>query len=203
MFCLLKDSFLKTINAIIVNNNPTIAKATVGSLCKVIIFVDGSNLYHSLVSNFGTAKIDLERFCKNLSAGKELVKINYYTSPVSRLDNLNIYKSQQKFLSRIEKISKLVLFLGRLEKHGNYKIEKGVDVKLATDLISGAFNHEYDIAILVSNDSDFVPAINEVQILGKQVWNVNFPKRKSYHLNQICNNTIMIKTIKPFQNEEK
>ena len=202
MFYFLKDSFLRTINTLIINNHPAIATATAGSFYKVAIFIDGSNFYHSLINSFGNAKIDLEKFCKIISDNK-LTKIYYYTSPVSKSDNPNVYKSQQKFLSRIQKIPKLILFLGRLEKHGNTRIEKGVDVKLATDLISNAINNKYDMAILVSNDSDFVPAIKEVQKIGKQVWNINFPKRKSFHLNQICNKTITINTINPFQTKEK
>ena len=38
--------------------------------------------------------------------------------------------------------------------------EKGVDVKLATDLIVGAVDDQYDVAIVVSSDSDLVPAID-------------------------------------------
>ena len=35
--------------------------------------------------------------------------------------------------------------------------EKGVDVRMATDLISLAWIKNYDIAVLVSADQDFVP----------------------------------------------
>ena len=198
MFFSLKDSFLKTINTLIVNNHPTIATATVGSFCRIFVFIDGSNLYHSLVNSFGNAKIDLGIFCESISKEGLLLKINYYTSPVSRFDGINAYKSQQKFLSKIIEIPKLVLFLGRLEKHGNSRFEKGVDVKIATDLVSSAFKDNFDVAILVSNDSDFVPAIKEVQQVGKKVWNINFQKRKSYHLNQICDKTITIESIDEF-----
>lgn len=87
------------------------------------------------------------------------------------------------------------MFLGRLEKRPNgIVVEKGVDVKLAVDLLSGAFRNEYDEAIIVSNDSDFVPAIIEVQKLGKKVSNVSFPCTKSFHLNKICNKAILIST---------
>ncbi len=41
--------------------------------------------------------------------------------------------------------------------------EKGVDVKLATDLIVGAVDGQYDTAILVSSDSDLIPAIDWVR----------------------------------------
>lgn len=41
--------------------------------------------------------------------------------------------------------------------------EKGIDVKLATDLIIGAFDDKYDTAIVVSSDTDLVPAIDIVR----------------------------------------
>ncbi|MDD3160023.1 MAG: NYN domain-containing protein [Candidatus ainarchaeum sp.] len=196
----LKESFLKLFDYLLINNYPIIANATIGSIYRVSIFIDGSNLYHSLVNNFQTAKIDLEKFSIFLSMGLDLINVYYYTSPISNLENKEGYISQQKFLSKIQKIPKLILFLWRLEKHNGVKIEKGVDVKLVTDLILGAVENKFDIAIIVSNDSDFVPAIKEVQKLNKKVWNVNFPKRKSYHLNQICNKTINVNSILKFQN---
>ena len=42
--------------------------------------------------------------------------------------------------------------------------EKGIDVKLATDLIVGAVDDRYDTAIIVSSDSDLVPAIDWIRI---------------------------------------
>lgn len=50
--------------------------------------------------------------------------------------------------------------------------EKGVDIKLATDLIT--MNKIYDIAILVSGDADYIPAIHAIKNLGKQVVIVDF-----------------------------
>ncbi|MGE5426061.1 MAG: NYN domain-containing protein [Bacillota bacterium] len=44
----------------------------------------------------------------------------------------------------------------------NRKREKGIDVKLATDLIIGAMDDRYDTAILISSDTDLVPAIDIV-----------------------------------------
>lgn len=41
--------------------------------------------------------------------------------------------------------------------------EKGIDVKLATDLIVGAVDNQYDTAIVVSSDGDLIPAIDWVR----------------------------------------
>ncbi len=41
--------------------------------------------------------------------------------------------------------------------------EKGIDVKIATDLIVGAMDNKYDTAILVSSDTDLIPAVDLVR----------------------------------------
>lgn len=41
--------------------------------------------------------------------------------------------------------------------------EKGIDVKLAVDLIAGAVDNKYDTAVVVSSDADLVPAIDWVR----------------------------------------
>jgi hypothetical protein len=54
-------------------------------------------------------------------------------------------------------------------------VEKGVDTRIVTDLFSGAINGTYDVALLVSNDSDFCPAIQTIQDrLDKRIIHVGF-----------------------------
>jgi hypothetical protein len=59
------------------------------------------------------------------------------------------------------------------EIHGT--VEKGVDSLIVSDLFEGAINDAYDVAILLSNDSDFAPAVRTIQErLNKQVIHVGF-----------------------------
>lgn len=53
--------------------------------------------------------------------------------------------------------------------------EKAVDVNLAVDLLQLADN--YDVAIIVSGDGDYVPVVQAVKDLGKRVVNVSFLTR--------------------------
>ena len=53
--------------------------------------------------------------------------------------------------------------------------EKAVDVKLASDMIT--LKDIYDIAVIVSGDQDYVPAVEIVKDAGKQVVNVAFLTR--------------------------
>lgn len=46
--------------------------------------------------------------------------------------------------------------------------EKGIDVKIAVDLMVGAIDNKYDTAILVSSDSDLIPAIDWVRRRGRK-----------------------------------
>lgn|SRR3989338_291731 len=76
-----------------------------------------------------------------------------------------------KLRRRIEEIfiDNRVTDYKNLQKFGIQKIqferfrEKGIDVKLATDLIVGAVDDQYDTAIVVSSDSDLIPAIDWVR----------------------------------------
>jgi uncharacterized LabA/DUF88 family protein len=53
--------------------------------------------------------------------------------------------------------------------------EKAVDVKLACDMIM--LREIYDIAIIVSGDQDYVPAVGVLKDCGKRVVNVAFKTR--------------------------
>lgn len=46
--------------------------------------------------------------------------------------------------------------------------EKGIDVLLALAMVQGAMRDEFDVAVLVSADTDLVPALEAVCALGKR-----------------------------------
>lgn len=69
---------------------------------------------------------------------------------------------------------------------------KGDDVYLAVDLVSGAYENLYDVAIIVSGDEDFVPALKKVQKLGKKVENAYFIGSSSSALKHASNVSICI-----------
>lgn len=52
--------------------------------------------------------------------------------------------------------------------------EKESDLRLAVEMVAGAFQDEYDRAVLVSGDRDFLPAVQKVQELGKPVTVASF-----------------------------
>jgi uncharacterized LabA/DUF88 family protein len=76
--------------------------------------------------------------------------------------------------------------------------EKAVDVKLATDLI--VLRDIYDVAVIVSGDQDYVPAVQVVKDAGKTVVNVAFERRDGQlhpggarRLNQLTDYSVRVK----------
>ena len=53
--------------------------------------------------------------------------------------------------------------------------EKGVDTRLTTAMISLAWIDNYDVAVLVSSDRDFVPVVEFLATKGKKVVHGSFP----------------------------
>jgi uncharacterized LabA/DUF88 family protein len=54
-------------------------------------------------------------------------------------------------------------------------IEKGTDVNMSVQMISKAFQNAYDIAILVSGDTDYIPIVKTLHQIGKTVVLATFP----------------------------
>lgn len=50
-----------------------------------------------------------------------------------------------------------------------YKVEKGTDVNIATSMLTLAYHNAYDTAMLVSEDSDYLPVVEQVKRLGKNI----------------------------------
>ncbi len=164
---------------------------------KIIIYIDGSNFYFSIKKKFG-CKIDIEKFCKKLTGENDLIKINYYISPLNQKTHPDQYLEQQKFFDRLNKIDKLHIILGRLEKRKRngkiFYVEKASDVNLALDLALDAERGIYDEAYLISNDGDFSGAVRAAKIFGKIIVYVAIGNRKviSHYLKKVASRTFYI-----------
>lgn len=67
--------------------------------------------------------------------------------------------------------------------------EKGVDVHLATDMVSMA--NIYDTAILISGDQDFLPAVQAVKNMGKNVTVAVFGENGTTTLRSVSRNLVL------------
>lgn len=61
-------------------------------------------------------------------------------------------------------------------------------------MIRLARENKYDIAYLLSSDTDLVPAVEEARSLNKHVCYVGTPKGQSFGLTKTSNNTILLRS---------
>lgn len=96
---------------------------------------------------------------------------------------------------RIATLPRVKLRLGRTSVHGE---QKGVDLKLALDLITQARNRVTDVVYLVSGDDDLTEAVEEAQHLGTQVVLLAVPGHEgkpinvSRNLQMACDELLLI-----------
>lgn len=163
---------------------------------RVLILIDGGNTYSALFKDKKSengdivspslfskgVKFDYKKFCEYLANGREIVAIRYYVGIVRNIDKSEKSESmvagQQKFLQKLEN-SGIVIERGRIVyDHGKTR-EKGVDVKIAIDIVIEANENTYDTVIVVSSDSDLIPAIKYVVNRKKRVEYIGFENHYS------------------------
>ena len=136
---------------------------------RVMVFIDGSNLYHVLTQSCGRHDLQFDKFALKLANGRDLKRIYYYNIRQESDTNPNMGVEQQKFLDSMYDTPYVEVRLGIWKQRGDIMVEKGVDVMLATDLITHAYKDHYDTAIVVSGDADFYPALQAVKDVGKHI----------------------------------
>lgn len=80
------------------------------------------------------------------------------------------------------------------------------DVNIAMQMFSGRYKDEYDVAILISGDSDLIPPIKAVQTnFNKRVVVVFPPNRHNASVKQIANGAMVLgrRMLKKSQFENK
>jgi uncharacterized LabA/DUF88 family protein len=136
---------------------------------RVMVFIDGSNLYHVLSQSCGRHDLQFDKFALKLANGRKLQRIYYYNIRQESDSNPNVGVEQAKFLESLYDTPYVEVRLGIWKQRGDIMVEKGVDVMLATDLVTNAYKDHYDTAIVVSGDADFYPALQAVKDVGKHI----------------------------------
>jgi uncharacterized LabA/DUF88 family protein len=144
---------------------------------RVMVFVDGGNLYAGVKLGLHLQKsVDIDSLIKKLTSGRSLVRAYYYTTP-SPHPNSSQGKAHQRFLDKLGWIENLQLRRGRVVPRRNvvecpkcgkafdYNVymQKGIDTRIAVDMVTLAVRDAYDTAILVSGDSDLAEAVNYIR----------------------------------------
>ncbi|MFA5359013.1 MAG: NYN domain-containing protein [Patescibacteria group bacterium] len=159
---------------------------------KIAIYIDGGNLYFKLkeLKIEHTTDFDYKGLCDYLARGREVVSYRYYVGTIrAGKDDKRGQKlragQQRLFNKLLEK--NFVIKKGYLMQNNGKFHEKGVDVQIAIDLLIGAYDGMYDAAVLISSDTDLIPAIKKIKYLGKAIEYVGFSHQPSLGMQKNVN----------------
>lgn len=138
---------------------------------KTYVYIDGFNLYYGALRKTRYKWLDLAKFCRRLLPNDNVTEIKYFTAKVSgdrRSPDSPI--RQQLYLRALGTLPNLRITFGHFLTHSvpmrvsnanpvrwvkvDKTEEKGSDVNLATHLLRDGFKGLYELAVVVSNDSD-------------------------------------------------
>jgi len=129
----------------------------------VAVFVDVANIFYA--AKAAGVDIDYVTLLKSATAGRDFVRAYAYTG----LDPDNENQRQfQAFLAR----NGFKVVTKDIRKYGDGKVKANLDIELVVDLMKTARN--LDVAVVVSGDGDFAPAIRAVQETGVRVEVISF-----------------------------
>lgn len=163
------------------------------------VYVDGFNLYHGLHARFGRRLLwlDLVALAQSLRPTYKLDHLHYFTAPV--LNDAGAASRQGTYQQALLAANPGIVQItqGRYQtktntcrKCGNqYRSyeEKETDVSIASNLVADAARARFDAALIISADSDLIPAIKAAQALHPALFLVAAfpPKRNSDDLKRV------------------
>lgn len=180
-----------------------------------MIFIDGTWLWHNMmsVSSASGLKVDLAKLPVTLIS--ELSRVLKTTivptnTVLCASVPINTHPHDIKSISKRRHFFEVLrdkcgynIELFEIDFHGRRLLkqdrdpadswepkEKCVDIATATNIL--LYSSYYDIALVVTGDKDFLPALNKVKILGKQVHIASFQKSCSTELIDFCPNIIWL-----------
>ena len=131
---------------------------------RTLVLFDGQNLYRLAMRAYGPddpynwPSYDVVKLAKALVSrvpGRTLAEVRFYTGVPDQAKGAfwnNFWNNKLRALQR----QGVYVYRGHLNSSG---LEKGVDVSLAIDLVEATHQQSYDVAIVVSQDSDLNPAV--------------------------------------------
>lgn len=150
---------------------------------RLAIYVDGANI--DISSEAVGIRIDYVRFRAFLGGSRQIVLANYYNSKSTD-------PGERAFYKRVENAG-FTLSLGPIKRPN--QPQKETDVQIAVDMISGAYDNSFDIALLVSGDGDLAPGVRKILSMKNRLVEVasfDDPSRRefSWSLKSIASRTI-------------
>ena len=139
---------------------------------------------------------NFSKFSKWLCGDNQLAEIRYYIGAVRRQKNSKseeLYNDQQRLFYKLQQ-QNIKIILGQLIQHKDKSYhEKGVDVRLSVEMIRLARQDKYDVAYLLSSDTDLVPAVEEVLSFRKEVKYIGADDSQSFGLSKTTRNYLILR----------
>ena len=141
---------------------------------KLAFFIDGFNLYHAIKANKALHKykwLDLSKLCKSFCRSDDVIQQIFYFTAYANfkpegMERHKIYvralesKGIKPIFGEFKRKDKFCYACKKLTQ--SYE-EKETDVNIAIKLFQTAIHDLYDMAIIISGDSDLIPAIQAVK----------------------------------------
>ena len=180
---------------------------------KTMVFIDYENFNINLHQHYeGKAfkNVNYKKLSEEINSiipfTSEVMKTYLFAyKPCELLMQLDIYKRYYSWLESLKNISYLDVVEGRLEikyiegvefdinnTNTYIKEEKETDINLATHMVAKGFQNAYDIAVLVSGDTDYVNIIKTLHDLGKIIVIAIFPHQNISKYNGMYDSHIIL-----------
>lgn len=140
-----------------------------------IVYIDGFNLYYGAVKNTPWKWLNIEKYFELLLPHDVIQTIKYFTARINGSHQPN----QEVFIEALLTLDKIQIIYGLFKlkkvkclvknckyagtKAFNVPEEKRTDVNIAAHMLEDAFYNRCDKLILVTGDSDLVPAVKAVK----------------------------------------
>jgi len=182
---------------------------------QTILFIDGENFIHKIEDvlkkypkgrKVDIASLDFNKIFKNPLQEYKITRKIFYVAklhfhPETKEKSEKLLKTQRKLKNTLcnQKFEFLIAGNVRGQKitiDGKTKIifrEKGVDVKIAVDLVALSADKVIKTAILCSSDSDLQPAVQEARRRGVEVVYLGFEFQPNKGLMYTTNNTVLFR----------
>lgn len=140
---------------------------------RCVVLIDAGYL-NAVLKRYGEPSIDYEKLFERVAerTGSRRLRTYFYDclpeGGRSAEDNERLAR-RQRFHTRIRRMPRTEVKLGRLQKIGDTFRQKKVDVLLATDLVALSAQNRVHHVALIAGDSDFVPAIERAKQFGTLV----------------------------------
>lgn len=164
---------------------------------RCIILIDGSNFYFKLkdLKLHNLLHLNLSKFAQVLAGEQTIVQSIYFIGKI-RTDGTSktqiLFNTQRKLLAHLRKYH-FTYKLGYLLKSDGIFHEKGVDVNIAVEILVAAYENVCDRIILISSDTDLLPAIKKAREKGKIVEYVGFSHMPSVAMVANCTQSTLLK----------